>query len=120
MAAHFAARPRLCLLVSRAASVLEANTGIDQVRAVKLRLKATALEASQALRAAQPHLSDEAAMRFAMVVFVQIAGLWPMATPPPHVDALLNEPELAPIRMEFEPALREMISVYLRGLAASS
>ena len=75
MAAHFAARPRLCLLVSRAASVLEANTGIDQVRAVKLRLKATALEASQALRAAQPHLSDEAAMRCAMVVFVQIAGL---------------------------------------------
>ncbi|WP_316014482.1 TetR/AcrR family transcriptional regulator [Roseobacter sp. HKCCA0434] len=118
MAEGFISHPRLCLLVSRMASVLEHNITGDTIRAIKRRLNACAEETAQTMCRAVPHWQEEEARRGVMMLYVLVSGLYPMANPPAHVRDVLCEVEFRDSAMEFEPTVRFAAQAMLRGIDA--
>jgi hypothetical protein len=49
-------------------------------------------------------------------IYALVVGLGQMADPAPVVRAVLAEPHMAPLRVEFAPALRRALAALLRGL----
>ena len=112
----FTDRPRLCLLTSRMASTLEHNITGDTIRAVKRRLNACSEEVSQAIRRAIPHWTPEESRRGMRMIFVLVAGLYPMTHPPAHVKSVMNEPEFQDVVPEFVPSVRVAARAMFRGI----
>ena len=64
-----------------------------------------------------PELGEDGAARFIAAASLITGSLWTHAHP---ADAILAayeaDPALAPLRIEFEPALRDVLDTLLRGL----
>jgi AcrR family transcriptional regulator len=113
-----AVRPRLCMLVSSLASVLETNVGPAAVAEVKHGFHRLLTRSVVALSAALPALSIEAARSFAALFTLLVAGAWPAAHPTPVVAEVLARREFADMRVDFESTLRTQARASLRGLIA--
>jgi AcrR family transcriptional regulator len=119
LAASLAARPVLCDLVSAQAAVLERNVS-PQVAATYKRATMAGLEDLGALL--QGHLAELSghdAERLAAAAMVTTSALWPQCQPSPAMLAAYEaDPSLAALRLDFEPALREFLEVFISGTLA--
>lgn len=111
----FAARPRLCLLVSQLAPTLERNISGDTLRDVKTTLLGLGQRAAVALAAALPQLAPEQCVAVLNTLFSLVAGLWPMANPGPDLAALLREPQFSAFHKDFAPAFHFAALAVLTG-----
>lgn len=107
--------PRLCLLTSVVANVLEQNISRDTVTRFKERTAELSIRIRNALHAALPSLPHEVTPALLRYLHAGVAGLWPMAHPSPVVSELLARPELADFRTHFETDLRGMLVAMLNG-----
>ncbi|GAB3947400.1 TetR/AcrR family transcriptional regulator [Kribbella albertanoniae] len=111
------ARPVLCDLISSQASVLERNISAETALAFK-RSAALAYERMiELVTIALPEIGREGAMRFIPPASMLAGAVWTHAHPTPALLAAFEaDPCLAPLRMEFEPTLREQLTTLLTGV----
>jgi AcrR family transcriptional regulator len=117
IAAAYASRPRLCLLASRMASVLEHNISEERLIAFKQAVAVEVAKAAAALRAARPDIAEADALRAVLAVHTLVSGLWPAANPPPGLGRVLERPEFRAFRVDFAAVLAADMATFIRGLA---
>jgi AcrR family transcriptional regulator len=112
--------PRLCDLVVVCQSVLEANVPVETARWFKTSAleRITRLAEIVARRLSGP--TEEQCFEVAGLLWALTVGAWPMAHPVPAVATVLAEPALAPLRVEFAPAVAHALTMVLDGMTASS
>ena len=119
LAASLASRPVLCDLLSAQAAVLERNVS-PQVAA---RFKRALLELGELftaeVRAVLPELTAAAAYQFVAAVMLLTGAVWAAGQPSAAMVAAYEaDAELAALRMDVWPTLRELFAVLLTGLLA--
>ncbi len=96
-------------------TVVEHNVDASTIRAFKQtllkRLAATGARLSRWL----PHLSAGDGMRVLLHVNALVTGLQQMADPAPTVRAVLEEPALRSLRVDFQRELRAALVTYFNG-----
>ncbi|HET6292316.1 MAG TPA: TetR/AcrR family transcriptional regulator [Kribbella sp.] len=111
------ARPMLCTLISAQAAVLEHNISTEAALAFKRGAAASYGDMIRAVLTGLPELGEDGAGRFIATAGLLAGALWTHAHP---ADAILaaydTDPSLAPLRIEFGPALRDALDAQLRGL----
>ena len=111
------ARPMFCTLISTQAAVLEHNISTEVALAFKRSAAASYGELIRVIQISLPELGEDGAARFIAAASLITGALWTHAHP---ADAILaayqTDPALAPLRIEFEPALRDVLETLLRGL----
>lgn len=117
LAASLAERPVLCDLISEQAAVLERNVSADEVA----RFKRAAIGHARALVALLgtylPEMSEGGAMKCATSAMLVAGSVWNHSHPTAAVLAAYEaDPELAVLRIEFEPALRDLLGVLFSGV----
>ena len=119
LAASLAARPVLCDLISAQSAVLERNVS-PQVAATYKRTTMTGLaDLGVRLRRHIGQLSEHDATRLGAAAAVTTGALWPQCQPSAAMLAAYEaDPGLAALRMDFEPALREFLEVFISGTLA--
>lgn len=105
-----------CQLIAAVAGVLEHNLSVAAVVEFKRRVLDVVIRIRNALHAALPALPHERSEGLLRHLHALVAGLWPMANPAPTAAEALAQPELAPLRTDFEPDLRAAVAALLRGL----
>ncbi|MBP8804961.1 MAG: TetR family transcriptional regulator [Kofleriaceae bacterium] len=111
-----AARPIACALIAVVAGVLEHNTSVPAAELFKSRMLALAVRLRAALTTALPALPFFRAAAVVRYLHAQIAGLWPMANPPPLMREIVARPAYADLACDFEADLRGSVRAMLRGL----
>jgi AcrR family transcriptional regulator len=111
------ARPVFCDLISAQAAVLERNISTE----VALTFKRAALAGYQRMlivvTAALPQIGVEGASRFIANASMLAGAIWTHSHPTAAILAAYEaDPELAIIRLEFGPSLREALTSLLYGL----
>ena len=120
LTATAAARPHTCELVAVRSSVLEQNLSAEVILDFELRGQGLIIRMNNALHAALPALGLDGARVFFNAFVALLAGLWPMANPPPTVARVLERPELHDFRYSFEPSLMGATEALLLGMLAQS
>jgi AcrR family transcriptional regulator len=105
----------LCELISVSASVLERNVSPAVAKRYKLASMANTDRMAGQLRESLPELSADGAWRAAAGTLLSVGGIWPLANPTDAMLCVYDEPELAPLRIDFPTALAEVVSVILAG-----
>jgi AcrR family transcriptional regulator len=120
IAATFAARQRMCQLMSILPSVIERNVPVETIRQANAQL----VERGQVLAAVMheviPELSLEAHAELVRYSYVLVAGLWPIAYPPPIALELADDPLFAAHRRDFESDLANGIGLIAAGMLRQS
>jgi AcrR family transcriptional regulator len=117
VATSLAARPVLCDLASAQASVLERNVSGELVARHKRALLGHARELSGLVAGALPELGEQGSWQFVLALMTVTGAVWTHSQPPAAALAAYRaEPELEVFRIEFAPALRELLAVLLLGL----
>jgi AcrR family transcriptional regulator len=111
----FIARPRLCQLASVVTSVLEKNVSEDAIVEFKTRALSLGIRAAAMLHATLPALELELCAWLLKPTFALVAGLWPMAHPPPAAAKVMERPEFAVHITDFERELGRSLELLLRG-----
>jgi AcrR family transcriptional regulator len=112
-----AERPVLCDLISAQGSVLERNVSTDVVLAYKRAATASLMRMVEALVRALPEIGEDGAVRFLAVGSLLAGTIWTHSNPTaPVLAAYEADPDVAVLRMEFEPALTESLNALLHGL----
>ena len=111
--------PRLRLLPAAVlATVLEHNVSTEAV----VRFKLTFLEVIEPLLAAIvavfPRWSSDDALHLLQHAYFTIIGMWPAGHPAPAVAEALKRPELATLRVDFEPDFIRALTTIIRGINA--
>ncbi|MFB6722195.1 TetR family transcriptional regulator [Kribbella sp. NPDC056345] len=113
----FGARPVLCDLLSSQASVLERNISAETALAFKRSAARGYERMIELVTIALPEIGREGAMRFIPPASMLAGAVWTHAHPTPALLAAFDaDPSLAPLRMEFEPTLREQLTTLLTGV----
>ncbi len=115
-----AVRARTCELVSVMSAVLEQNVSEAQILDFKLRGLGLFIRLGNALHAALPGLGIVGARDFLSAYVALIAGLWPMAHPPPAVQRVLERPELQGFSHDFATSLETTTRALLLGMMTES
>ncbi|MFC9689990.1 TetR family transcriptional regulator [Kribbella sp. NPDC056951] len=111
------ARPVLCDLISSQASVLERNISTETALAFKRSAAVGYDRMIELVTIALPEIGREGAMRFIPPASMLAGAVWTHAHPTPALlAAFCADPSLAPLRMEFEPTLREQLTTLLTGV----
>lgn len=118
MAASLRARPSLLRLLSLMGAVLEPNVEEERIGAFRERLLARMRVSGMRLEAVLPFLARGDGLRVLLFVQTLVIGLHPMADPAPAVKAVLERPDLAPLRVDFAGGLESAVRVHLEGLRA--
>lgn len=113
-------RPRLCVLLTALPSVLERNISAERVMAHKRSALEYLAPMLESLRSALPGLGDDEARAFVVQMVMAVCGFWPHCNPAPVVEEVLELPEFAALRMEFEATTTHHAELLLRGLYPSS
>jgi hypothetical protein len=113
-------RPRLCHLLASCAAVLERNVPIEVARDFKSGSVVRLQRLGELARHTVPELSPERATQLAGITWALVAGAWPMANPSPAMAALLDEPQLASVRVDFVPDVADALTLLLLGMVASA
>jgi AcrR family transcriptional regulator len=113
-------RAALTRLLPIASSILEHNIPPEATRAYKERLLAWAITSGQLLERRLAFLSPSDGLWVLLQIHALVVGLGQMADPAPVVRQVLADPALAPLRVEFGPALRRALATLLRGMACGA
>ena len=116
MAETLSGHRRFCDLLVSCQTVLEHNVPAETARAFKAASLSRLNRLAGLVRSRIPGLSETEGFQFAGLVWVTVAGAWPMAHPAPVVAAVLAEPQFAPLRVEFPFVVRQILTVALDGL----
>ena len=113
------ARPVLCDLAGAQASVLERNISPERAAWFKRAVLAEVAAFAGTVRGALPELTDAEAFEFAGAASLTAGALWAHCRPSAAMLAAYDaDPELAALRLDFVPTLRQLLTVLLRGLLA--
>jgi AcrR family transcriptional regulator len=117
LASSLAARPVLGDLLGAQAAVLERNVS----PAVAARFKRSLLELggvfTAEVREVLPELDQGRAQSFVAAVMLLTGGVWSFGQPSAAMSAAYEaDPELAAMRMDVEPTLRDLFATMLAGL----
>ena len=96
---------RFCGLLAVCQAVLEHNVPPETAHEFKTAALARLNRLADLVRLRLPRLGDAESFEFAGIVWVLVAGAWPMAHPSPVVATVLAEPQFTPMRIEFTDAL---------------
>ena len=119
LAASLAADPVLCDLIGAQAAVLERNVSPQVAVDFKRASIANAMTLAGLVRDCVGELDEQRAVQFAGVAAMAAGSLWAPTHPSPTMlTVYASHPELAALRLEFRPALRELLAVLLAGLLA--
>ncbi|MTD17217.1 TetR family transcriptional regulator [Nakamurella sp. YIM 132087] len=117
VASAAAARPVLCDLLGAQAGVLERNLSPEVAAAWKRSSLTDATRLGAVIGAAVPELTDAAAIEAAAGVSVVAGALWQHTQPSAAMlEAYRAAPDLAAMKLDFAPALQEVLAVVLTGL----
>ena len=112
-----AGRPVLCDLISAQASVLERNVSTDVVLSYKRAAAASLTRMLAATVRVLPEIGEDGATRFLAAGSLLAGALWTHAHPTaPVIAAYEADPEVAVLRMEFEPSLTDALNSLLHGV----
>ena len=121
LAAAVLACPRACRLGVLLASVLERNVPVPVLLEFKFGVLAISAKFMVSLARVLPGVQPPELMGFMVDHFALVGGLWPMAHPPPEVEAALEGvDELEPLRVQMKPALERSLRLMLVGLLAEA
>jgi AcrR family transcriptional regulator len=114
---RLALRPVLCDLISAQASVLERNVSTEVVLAYKRSAAASLMRMLEATVRALPEIGEDGATRFLAAGTLLAGALWTHSHPTaPVLAAYEADPDVAVLRMEFEPSLTDALNSLLYGL----
>jgi AcrR family transcriptional regulator len=116
LAHTLAERPLLCDLLSQMAEALERNVSAQMAREFKSRSIPMVSDLGAMITELLPGMDPEDGRETISAAIVIVAGLWPMANPSPHVQAMLADtPELIHGRVDFEHRLQHMLAALIVG-----
>jgi AcrR family transcriptional regulator len=119
LARSLAAQPVLCDLLGAQAAVLERNVSPQVAAAFKRAAVANARALAGLVRARLAELGEEGSIQFVGVAALSAGAVWAHTHPSAAMQAAYEaDPELAALRLDFTPALRELLAVLLAGLLA--
>jgi AcrR family transcriptional regulator len=118
IAKSVAQRPELCDLLSAQSSVLERNISTDSVVTFKRAARADLETFANLVVGYVPELGQGGASTFVVYAASAVGALWTASNPADAVlAAYIAEPDLSAMRIEFEPALRQLYQFLLTGIA---
>jgi len=118
IAKSVAQRPELCDLLSAQSSALERNISTDSVVTFKRAARADLETFANLVVGYVPELGQGGASTFVVYAASAVGALWTASNPADAVLAAYNaEPDLSAMRIEFEPALRQLYQFLLTGIA---
>lgn len=109
IARSLAERPLLCKLTAALPSVVEQNLSEERIVAFKLQSLLFFEELARFLHGRVPDLSEARYVRLVHDTVTLLVGLHAFASPPPVVARVLERPDLAFFRRDFEADLARMI-----------
>lgn len=115
-AAVSVARPLLCRLTSILPSILEHNILEGRMLELKQALLAVRLETAREFHGFMPSVSASAFERFVHQALPLLIGLWPLSHPGAVSAQVLQRPDLAALRYDFQRDLEDGLLMLLRGL----
>jgi len=118
VAKSLADEPRFCSLIAAVNSVLEKNLSPAAVLAFKRTTGELGTRAALAIHRALPDLPANALAPLQRYLHALVAGLEPMAHPPPAVSEVLARAEFAEMRVDFRRDLEGAVAALLAGLIA--
>ena len=118
LAEEVSAAPALQALLSLLHAVLEQNLEEAAARAWKASLCAGMAPVAARLEAALPALGAGGGTRLLLTLHALVVGLAQMARPSPVIARVLADPALAPLRVDFDPALHHALAALVEGLCA--
>lgn len=111
-------RRDLVRLLTILGAILEHNIDAATARTFKQRLLERTTATGSQLERALPFLEAGDGARLVLLIHALVVGLHQMAEPAPIVSAVLEQPELAPLRIDFDAALRATLETQFAGLQA--
>lgn len=111
-----AAHPLMCRLFSVLPSIIEHNVSAERLTEFKRNSVALTAGVAERLQRNAPALPFEAYVAFMRQAIALLIGLWPLSTPGPALKEALSQPELLPMRYDFEADLTAGAAMLLRGL----
>jgi AcrR family transcriptional regulator len=117
IANSLAQRMVLCDLISAQAAVLERNISAEAVACYKHAGSSVLGELARLVSEYLPELAGDDATTFAIYAAISAGAIWSHANPPDAVLAAFEaDPELAFMRIEFQPMFCGLLKVLLTGL----
>ncbi len=110
-------RKLMIRLLGRLEATLEHNVPVEVVEAFKRWLLGRVVTTGRRLEERLPILARDGGSRFVLQFRALITGLWMMSDASPTVAKLLADPEMAPLRVDFERELEAALGALLRGLS---
>lgn len=118
--ASLAGRETTARLLSILPGIVEHNVEFDAA----LRFKRQVMQRSEAtgrrLEARLPFLLPGEGARFLVRLHAVVIGVWQLARPSPVIRRVMETPELAPARVDFEEDLRSLVTALLKGMRADA
>lgn len=119
LAGSLASRRVLCDLLSAQASVLEHNVSPDIAARYKRATLANIAALAALVRRYLPELGEDDSFKVSGMAVVLVGALWSATCSSESMLAAYEaDPGLAAMRMEFAPALREAVAVFVSGALA--
>jgi AcrR family transcriptional regulator len=115
-AAASAAYPLMCQLLSILPSILEHNVSRERLVSFKAGVLALGTDVAYQLHLSAPSIPVEVCVAFFRQALALMIGLWPLSHPSDVLMDVLSQPELQPLRYDFETDLAAGLSLLLRGL----
>jgi AcrR family transcriptional regulator len=116
LAHSLAERPLFCDLLSQMAVTLERNVSAEVARDFKSNATPMVSDLGAIITDLLPGMDPADGRETASAAMVIVAGLWPIANPTPHVQAMLAEtPELIHSTFDFERRLQHLLEALIIG-----
>jgi len=115
VASSLAARPLLVRLMTTLHAVLETNIDLTTARAFKKRLLQLLEPIANSLGRRVPAVRGGGALPLLLQMDAAIIGVAQLASPAPVIAEALQDPQLAPFRIDFQTQLSLMIAALVRG-----
>lgn len=118
--ASIAGRETLARLLSILPGIVEHNVEFDAALRFKRQVMHRAEVTGHRLEARLPFLRPGEGARFLVHLHALVIGVWQLARPSPVIRRVMESPELAPARVDFEEDLRLLVTALLKGMRAEA
>lgn len=113
-------RETLARLLSIQPAIVEHNVEYEAALRFKRQVMRRAEATGHRLEARLPFLRAGEGARFLVHLHALVIGVWQLAEPSPVIRQVMQAPELAPARVDFEEDLRFLLTTLLRGMQAQA